>query len=795
MPIPENKECKACHVTKPAGEFHKKAANPDGLQLKCKACTAGYRAAYHAGTHTNTPQGKAIAGTIIGIVTGEPINYDKALPSPSGVDTASEYQSPLDPSRASPNLGEGGTPEKEKDKSKLQSMLDAAIAQSEANPKDETDQVAFRERQQSERLTSPASVSSTSVVNYPTTRFADLPHAAIMRSKTNPRTHFDRAFLQDLAANIAALGILQPILVRPLPGNRIEDSLADWIPGTPRPTHEIVAGEQRWRAAGIAGLRTVPAMIRELGDEQVLEIQLVENLKRRDLHALEEAEGYERLLAATGLTVEQVAERIGRKRTYVYNSLSLLRLIPEARAAFYDAERKLTRSVAELIARHTETLQPAIMKDVLAFDHLGEPMSFRKAREHIANTYTLQLAAAPFKTDDEALVPAVGSCVTCPLRSGSNPDLFGDFAQADTCTNPPCYANKKTAHYERLTAAATARGQTVIVGKEAREIMPDRNTLRGYTRVDEIRPGEIKSLRGVLGEDLPSTTLIEDPQSHELIEVLPTAEAGKLLRERAGKVKKPAKNIPEIIPEPTAADLAADYENAWRHRAIRQIAEIQAGTEPDAFLSTGIQRQIALVLVASLQGRGLDTCADLANVGAIARRDGLADHMRDAPHDAVAKWLYVLTMAHDLQDLTARAERIEAGAQAYGIKLDDVRRGIKDTMKATAAEKAGTDNLITGNEIKATPPARPGRPPRIKKTIEQFNSELVDALRNAGDTNVFKRGEDVRIRVDLTRDTNTYHTRGMPAEILEPEGDRAWRVKPEGLNFPLTVDYTEIEPL
>lgn len=157
----------------------------------------------------------------------------------------------------------------------------------------------------------------------------------IERSPTNPRKTFVQAQLDELTESIRQHGILQPLLVRPIVG--AEDR------------YELIAGERRYRAAIAAELREVPALVRPMTDLQVLEVQLVENLQRADLHELEEAVGYERLLQAHGYTIDDLRAKVGKSRSYVFQRLKLLDLCEAARKAFY--AEKLTLTTALLIAR------------------------------------------------------------------------------------------------------------------------------------------------------------------------------------------------------------------------------------------------------------------------------------------------------------------------------------------------------------------------------------------------------------------------------------------------------------
>jgi ParB family chromosome partitioning protein len=137
-----------------------------------------------------------------------------------------------------------------------------------------------------------------------------------------PRTHFDETALNELAESIRLHGVLQPLIVRPLGQGR----------------YELIAGERRWRAAQRAGLRQVPVVVRATDPKGSLEIALIENIQRADIGALESARAYRQLMDEFGLTQEQVAERVGKSRTAVANTVRLLRLPPRVLAALESGE-------------------------------------------------------------------------------------------------------------------------------------------------------------------------------------------------------------------------------------------------------------------------------------------------------------------------------------------------------------------------------------------------------------------------------------------------------------------------
>ena len=142
-----------------------------------------------------------------------------------------------------------------------------------------------------------------------------LPVAAIRKGRYQPRTRMDEESLRELAASITAQGIVQPLLVRE----------------TAAGAYELIAGERRWRAAQLAGLKDVPVMVRQVDDEAALAVGLIENIQRENLNPIEEAGGLRRLLDEFGLTHQQVADTIGRSRTAVSNLLRLLNLDPGVR--------------------------------------------------------------------------------------------------------------------------------------------------------------------------------------------------------------------------------------------------------------------------------------------------------------------------------------------------------------------------------------------------------------------------------------------------------------------------------
>jgi len=179
-----------------------------------------------------------------------------------------------------------------------------------------------------------------------------LPVEALKPGKFQPRQHFDEEAIANLAESISVHGLLQPLLVRPLPGNAHRS----------QPVYEIIAGERRWRAAQKAQLHEVPVIIQDLTDNETLEIALIENLQREDLSPLEEAEGYQRLMDEFRHTQDVLAHRLGKSRSHVTNTLRLLKLSPRIKKYMQEGQLTAGHARALIGAANADQLAEAIVK-------------------------------------------------------------------------------------------------------------------------------------------------------------------------------------------------------------------------------------------------------------------------------------------------------------------------------------------------------------------------------------------------------------------------------------------------
>ena len=204
-------------------------------------------------------------------------------------------------------------------------------------------------------------------------RFAELPVAAIAPNPVQPRTSFDEQAMAELVHSIREVGLLQPVVVRQVGPER----------------YELVMGERRWRAAREAGLDTLPAIVRDTGDDAMLRDALLENLHRQELNPLEEAAAYQQLLAEFGSTHEELAARLGRSRPQITNTIRLLQLPPAV-------QRRVAAGV--LSAGHARAilgLPSAPAQEALAARVVAEGLSVRAVEEAVALAAAEESGPAP----------------------------------------------------------------------------------------------------------------------------------------------------------------------------------------------------------------------------------------------------------------------------------------------------------------------------------------------------------------------------------------------------------------
>lgn len=666
------------------------------------------------------------------------------------------------------------------------------------------------------------------------TTFEHLPLSAVVSSLTNPRKTFDQAKLAELASSIKASGVHQPILVRPLPGERVAD--------TDRAvTHEIISGERRYRASLLAGWASIPAMICSMTDDQVLETQVVENLQRDDLTDLEEADGYQTLMQTSNLNADQVAAKIGKSASYVRNKLRLLGLCTEARDSLRSGEIDYSRALL-LATIPDHTLQIKALQDVSRKGYDGDCIfGVRSATSHVSRTYRLRLDKARFDQADAALLPQAGACKACHKRTGADPDLFAQSKSADLCLDPPCYQRKEDAHAAAVLAVAHASGCTVIEGREAKALMPNSwGFVEGYLRLDNVADSPTdKPLRELLGEQIAASgaqiTLLANPHKEgDLIALLPTATVTELLKaiEHKGAAKKietQQNDSKKAEAKAAKAKAKAEYEQAWRdmllERTWDEIEDRCTESKGADSASLNVLRHIAQHYAQACNTDRAKRLCQLLGLGKVAPKNALLDYVRET------RWpqnvLQLLVMAADVE-YQPYWEKHYPGkppntglmliADDYHVDIDAIKLECKAATRAKVA-KPSTANAHAAQDVGS---GVDGAVPKLKRktSASEAKAQIAAAMQAQGDTNpgADAQGNDGAVEqpvadvaadaakpslavdtpVVVTSDTSrlpiTQHKwAGKQGVITQKVGDRAWMVSFRGRNGGLcSFDQSEL---
>lgn len=269
-------------------------------------------------------------------------------------------------------------------------------------------------------------------------------------SKTNPRTHFDENALRELSQSIKEYGILQPVLVRPT--NDKEEGFEQF---------ELVCGERRYRAAILAGLEDIPVNIRVLTDDEAFELQIVENLERKDVHPLDEADAFKKMLNSGKYTIADIAAKMAKAESFIAQRLKLVDLIEDVRADFIAGHFGIGHAI--LIARCDEYKQLDIYKEAKPWKETDFPNygTVKELKETI-EADSVDLEGAPFDLTD-SLLNDTCACNICPKRSGANPILFSDMQDVDKCFDEKCFDEKTVAFIEKEVTKIINEGQNIVM--------------------------------------------------------------------------------------------------------------------------------------------------------------------------------------------------------------------------------------------------------------------------------------------------------------------------------------------
>jgi len=521
----------------------------------------------------------------------------------------------------------------------------------------------------------------TTVIN--ATEYRELPLTLLNESKTNPRRVFDEVSLRELAASIRSQGVLSPLLVRPLTENGFE----------------IVAGARRYRAAQMAEAVTVPVRIKQMSDAEVLEAQLVENLIRTEIHPMEEAEGFARILSLEEpkYSIEQLGARVGKSAAFIASRLKLVDLVPVAVDAFYANEIGVGHALllAKLPADQQEQALAACFKE--AYNSGGATptrilLPVRNLQFWIESNVLLILKDAPFDKRDAQLVTTAGSCADCPKRTGHNKLLFGDDLgkQGDRCTDPRCFNSKISAHVAKTVAAKPNLVQisTAYGGqKEGSPVLP-RNK---YTAIRDDKPQK----KG-------------DAQRPEFKVCKFAADAIITEGSDIGTIHKVCANLDCPIHHArkqrpaTDAAFKAEQEKRRREEAIAQATGLRVlKATSDAVPVRLMKRDLLFVtesLAAALDERRLAIIFRLHGIGKAngagdAPAKLFASFLRKADESTLGRVLVAITILQAAHSSNESAKALREAAEFYKVDVAAITAKVKQEF--AAKEKAQTEKKAT----------------------------------------------------------------------------------------------------
>lgn len=492
-------------------------------------------------------------------------------------------------------------------------------------------------------------------------------------SPYNPRKHLGD--LTELAASLKQVGMLEPVIARPVNGH-----------------HEIVCGHRRHAAAKLAELEHVPTIVREYTDDDVLEVMIVENSQRADVHPLDEADGFAELVKR-GRTVAAIADKVGRSPAYVAQRMQLGQLCKEARAA-YD-EEKLTLGAAMALARVPNKLQQEALKEILDWhdprgswdgndvDQGHAAATAAGVRKLIEQQFMLRLDGAPFPTDDAALRPKVGACTTCSKRTGNQAELFADTSSKDMCTEPRCFKEKVRLYWPIRAKQARDAGQKVLDG-EAGKRAAAAGYASGYERVDDHKVwngSKHVEARKIVEKAKVPVTLAFDADEGRIVELVKRADLDKAVRKESPALKDTSSH---------RDDYKAQEEKRRREGERRnRINDLAIG----AAVAAAEERAVAGPLTHKVQDcfdalvRGFIVRAWADTLNAIIKRRGIeVKKPKNRTHQTSAE-ARLLAVYEDM----SRPQRLGLGVEIGLLALAPGTWGNKNPLWASSLKALGVD--------------------------------------------------------------------------------------------------------
>lgn len=543
-------------------------------------------------------------------------------------------------------------------------------------------------------------------------RFEHVPIEQLHPSPFQTRTEFPDHDIRELAASIASVGIINPIVVR-----------------TNKDGLEIVAGERRHRAAKRAGLKVVPVVVRDLTDAQAMEVQIIENLQRKDIHPLDEAEGFRRLhtLDPDKFTFLEIAQTVGKNNakhkpdaSYVQQRMKLADLDLKAKRAF--REGTITVGVATLLAPLAAATQLEYLAKIAS---MPEHWSYDALRRDLEASGVQDLARAIWKLDDATLYPDAGSCEACPKRTGNQGHLFPEGVKIgeNGCLDATCFAEKGRRSFVATVLRVTEQNGGV-------------EPVRVSLRYDAAVKGEFSHAQW-------STATKHTPNAQLAIvsSVYGTADESQAIGDTLYVTIKTGKGKKAAAPGETdkSAKRAARDESVI-HRAgmvyaVDRVAEKAASIAP--------AKLIAILAAAVFDGFNLFgdkagkifTAVGLKGIkldNPLTQFDRLVETLRDVPAAKLSAIVVRLVTAQEAKSDRGATPLLEAFADAGKVDLKGlIREGGHAVKRALDGKRKDAEKKVAAREQRAAARDTRAKAKAEKTAVKTKKAKPVKAAKSA----------------------------------------------------------------
>src|SRR5258707_5085179 len=521
--------------------------------------------------------------------------------------------------------------------------------------------------------------------------YLNIPIVELTESSTNPRKVFDEERLEELAGSIRSKGVLSPLLVRRINGH-----------------FEIVTGARRYRAAQRAGLNEIPVRIGAFTDEEALEIQIIENIQRDDVHPFEEAQGFRALLDREGAdySIEKIAAKPEKAASFIAKRLNLLDLTHPAADAFTAGHIGVEQAL--LIAK----LAPDMQEKALAHcfdgyfagnDSERSLVPASRLQAWIEQNIYLSLKSVPFSKDDETLLPEAGSCANCPKRTGFNTLLFSEVRE-DSCADAACFNRKLDAH---ITQRVSKMPNLVQISEnynttDETPLLAHRNYVEVVTR--KSKKGKEGRPEEKLCDHLTQAIHADGINKGHLVKVC----ADTTCKIHFGGRKEEEKQRLQWKVEKAAANRKAKETLAFRHRLL---ADVLKRVKPH--FGTGELRMVAQFVLRSLshdltcrlaKPHGLQNPKD-ANDWQMAEKARTLYKKADAA--ALAVLIFEAMLLSPAGNASANKDDDPLADAASLYKVDT--KALRIAVAKAENEKAAKKNKAASRKEKTAPKAKIGR--------------------------------------------------------------------------------------